>query len=33
MTALMDSVDIGFRSGGTMVTMVKNLERGRPATS
>ncbi len=33
MTALMDSVDIGFRSGGTMVTMVKNLEGGRPATS
>jgi serine/threonine-protein kinase RsbW len=28
MTALMDSVDIGYRSGGTMVTMVKNLAGG-----
>ena len=29
MTALMDSVDIGYRSGGTMVTMIKNLEGAR----
>lgn len=32
MTGLMDSVDIGYRSGGTMVTMIKNLE-GRGSTS
>jgi anti-sigma regulatory factor (Ser/Thr protein kinase) len=25
MTALMDSVDIGHRTGGTVVTMIKNL--------
>ena len=29
MTALMDDVDIGYRSGGTMVTMIKNLECDR----
>ena len=28
MTALMDSVDIGYRSGGTMVAMVKQLPGG-----
>jgi serine/threonine-protein kinase RsbW len=28
MTELMDSVDIGYRSGGTVVTMVKNLPGG-----
>jgi anti-sigma regulatory factor (Ser/Thr protein kinase) len=32
MTALMDSVDIGYRAGGTMVTMVKHLPGG-PASS